>query len=98
MKMTRLGWGIMGSMLVMAFNVSASVAPLCSSQEDDARCSNDNVRTPRYAASATSFAADGADSSTVAASSSYGTPSTSSSYPSSSSRTLQYDLDDDSCE
>ena len=96
--MKRLGWGIMGSMLVMAFNVSASVTPLCSSQGDEARCLNDDVRLSRYTTSATSSAAEGTDSSTVAASSSYGTPPASSSYPSSSSRTSQYDPDDDSCE
>ena len=99
MRMKRLGWGIIGSVLVIAFNVSASVTSLYSSQGEGTRRSNDDVHTSRYAISATSFAAEEmADTSTVAASSSYETPLASSSSPSTLSRTSHYDPDDDSCE
>lgn len=99
MRMKRLGWGIVGSVLLTTFNVSASVTPLCSSQGEDIRCSNDGVYASGYAISATSFAAEEmADTSTVAASSSYETPLASSSSPSTLSRTSHYDPDDDSCE
>ncbi|BBG29884.1 putative non-ribosomal peptide synthetase [Zymobacter palmae] len=36
--MKRLAWGIIGSVLVLAFNVSATVAPSCTDAAGSARC------------------------------------------------------------
>lgn len=37
-KMKRLGWGLIGSALIVTFNVSATVTPSCGVVSDNVRC------------------------------------------------------------